>query len=207
MAELTLSRLVGLALCGVCGLTLDAAMQPGTPSSAQEEALAASFAVKLASVVGHATGEDAPESSRETRVTEAEVNAYLRSNAPLPAGISEPHLTFVGNGRATSDAVVDLDRIRALRQGGWFDPLSYLTGRLSVTATSVLRASEGVARVTIEHAEVGGIPVAGRILRELIASYTKSDETPDGVDVDGEHPLPYGIREIQIHPGEVRIVQ
>ena len=72
MAELTLSRLVGLALCGVCGLTLDAAMQPGTPSPAQEEALAASFAVKLASVVGHATGERAPESSRETRVTEAE---------------------------------------------------------------------------------------------------------------------------------------
>ncbi len=207
MAEFTLSRLVGLALCGVCGLTLDAAMQRGTPSPAEQEARAASFAVKLAGVVGHASQEGAPASSRETRVTEAEVNAYLRSNAPLPTGISEPHVTFASDGRATGRAIVDLDQIRELRQGGWFNPLSYLTGRLSVTATGVLRASEGVARVTIERAEVGGIPLPGRLLRELIASYTKSDKTPDGVDVDGEHPLPYGIREIQVHPGEVRIVQ
>ena len=207
MAEFTLSRLVGLALCGVCGLTLDAAMQRQTPSPTQEEALAASFAVKLAGVVGHSAGEGVPESSRETRVTEAEVNAYLRSNAPLPAGISEPHVTFAGEGRAAGRAVVDLDQVRELRQGGWFNPLSYLTGQLSVTATGVLRASDGVARVTIERAEVGGIPLPARLLRELIASYTKSDETPDGVDVDGEHPLPYGIREIQVHPGEVRIVQ
>ena len=205
MAKLTPWQLVGLVWCGVCSLSLGAGPQTAAAGPMQEDDLAGAFAEKLARVIGFASEGHATQ--YETRVTEAEVNAYLGSNAPLPEGISEPHVTFTGDGRATGHAVVDLDRIRTTRERGWFDPMRYLSGRLPVTATGVLRASAGMARMSIESAEVGGVPVPGPILRELIASYTKSDETPNGVDVDGEHPLPYGIREIQVLPGEIRIIQ
>ena len=47
---------------------------------------------------------------------------------------------FTSAGRLSGRAVVDLDVIRKKKSsGGWFDPTSYLTGTLPVTASGVLR--------------------------------------------------------------------
>ena len=204
MLDHTSWRLAGAVLCGWCIVSGGTAGQTDRPDAADDSA-AASLALKLAAVIGRAT--EGGETPHETRLTEAEVNAYLTSGITLPGGVTGPVIELTGDGRATGRATVDLDRVREGRQGGWLDPTSYLTGRLPVAATGVLHTVDGVARVEIEQVEIGGVPVPASLLREVVATFTKSADHPDGVDVDGDHPLPYGIREIQIHPGEVRIFQ
>src|SRR5262245_56781280 len=62
-------------------------------------------------------------------VTEREVNAYLRFQLrdQVPAGIAEPVITIVGNGRVSGRSVVDLDEVsRASRSSSWLDPMRLL---------------------------------------------------------------------------------
>src|SRR5918996_5622039 len=79
-----------------------------------------------------------------TQLTDAEVTAYLRHHArdQVPPGIVEPTLIALGDGRVGGRAIVDLDAVRAQKERGWLDPLSYMTGRVPVTATGRLITQE-----------------------------------------------------------------
>jgi len=88
---------------------------------------------------------------RRTTVTETEVNAYLTYDAhrDLPVGVIDPTVTILGTGRVSGRAVVDLDAVRKEKKPtSLFDPMSYLGGRLPITATGVLTTSNGSVRFT-----------------------------------------------------------
>ena len=85
--------------------------------------------------------------------------------------------------------------------------MSYLGGKLPVTATGVLQTGNGVARLNLESATVGGVPVPKILLQEIISYYSRTPARPGGVGLDEAFALPSRIREIQVQPGQVIIIQ
>src|SRR5207247_9381595 len=139
---------------------------------------------KVATITAH--GERASKHPPRTTVTESEVNAYLTYDArpQLPTGVVEPSVTILGPGRLFGRAVVDLDAVRRDRKPtSLLDPVTYLTGRLPVTATGVLKTSNGVGHFQLESASVGGVPVPRMLLQEIVSYYSKSADKPAGLGV------------------------
>jgi hypothetical protein len=146
---------------------------------------------------------------RTTQVSDSEVNAYFRYLAgdQVPVGIADPMLHAVGNGRVAGEAMVDLDAVRTQKKRAWTDPLSYLTGRLPVTATGTLNAQNGVGRFQLESAQVSGVTIPKSFLQELLTYYSKTKENPAGINMDDPFQLPAAIQEIRIGQGVATIVQ
>jgi hypothetical protein len=146
-----------------------------------------------------------------TAVTESEVNSYLAFVArdQMPDGVVDPYVSILGTGRLSARAVVDLDGVRRQHApGGWLDPMSYLTGRLPVSATGVLSTNNGVARFQLESAQVSGIPIPKTVLQQVLSYYSRTASNPQGLNLDDPFPLPARIREIQVvRPGEAIVVQ
>ena len=146
---------------------------------------------------------------RSTPLTDTELNSYLRFNATgqVPAGVLEPTLHALGDGRVSGRAIVDLDVVRTQKQRGWLDPLGYLSGRLPVTAAGRLTAREGKGQFQLESAEISGVTVPKGVLQELLAFYSKSPDNPGGINMDAPFDLPSGIREIRVGTGVSTVVQ
>src|SRR5437870_4024850 len=68
------------------------------------------FSKKVAQIVVQGDAAQKP-GTRRTPVTEAELNSWFAYSAQplLPAGVSDPHVTLVGNGKMAGQATVDLD--------------------------------------------------------------------------------------------------
>jgi hypothetical protein len=145
-----------------------------------------------------------------TMVTENEVNAFLAYEAKgdLPAGVVDPSVSILGTGRLSGRAVVDLDAVRKTGTStGLLDPRSYLTGHLPVSATGVLRTSNGMGRFELESTSIGGVPIPKLVLQEIVGYYSRTPERPGGISLDDAFALPAGIREIQVERGQAIIVQ
>jgi hypothetical protein len=167
-----------------------------------------SFARKILTIAQY--GEAVLAGARLTPITEGELNAYLRLDLrdQLPAGVVDPSVQALGNGRLVGQATIDLDAVRRARQsGGPFDPMNLLTGRLPVTAAGVLRTERGRARFELESAAVGGIPVPKSVLQELVTHYSRSPEWPNGIDLDASFALPARITDIHVDTGRAVVVQ
>ncbi len=144
-----------------------------------------------------------------TLVTDVEVNSYLRfgAGAQIPVGVVNPTINALGNGRVSGSAIVDLDAVRTQKQRGWTDPLGYLTGRLPVTASGTLTTQNGVGRFQLGSAEISGVPVPKAVLQELLSYYSRTPDTPSGINMDDPFALPSRIREIKVGQGTATIVQ
>lgn len=144
-----------------------------------------------------------------TAITQEEVNAYLEHHAAalLPAGVTNPRITIVGDGRLAGEAVVDLDAVRRGRPRGLLDPAGYLAGQVPVAATGLLRTANGIGRLEIESAQVAGLPVPKGLFQEVVAYYTRSAQRPDGINLEAPFALPAGIREIRVGQGRAVVVQ
>jgi hypothetical protein len=170
---------------------------------------ALSMKQKVAAIA--AQGERPTKQGQRTTVTETGVNSYLTYELgnDLPTGVGEPSVTVLGPGRVSGRAVVDLDAVRksAGNSASLFDLRSYLTGRVPVTATGLLRTANGRARFDLESASIGALPVPKLLLQEIVAYYSKSPNKPAGISLDDEFELPARIREIQVDRGQAIVVQ
>ena len=167
------------------------------------------FKVKVAEITrrGAATAES-PRAN--TTVTESEVNGYLalELSDDLPSGVVSPAVLLLGQGRASGQAVVDLDRVRqGMGATGVLNPLSYLRGRLPVVATGTLASRDGLARLQFESATVSGVRVPKIVLQQIVSYYSRSERFPSGISLDDPFTLPAGIREIQVERGRAIVVQ
>ena len=188
------------ALIGVLAVT-------GVTAANVSREQAAAFQKKVEQIV--ANGEQKSGQPRETQVTEGEVNSYLRFSAgdQVPTGVTEPTITIRGAGKLHGYAVVDLDVVRRKNGGGWFDPRSYLTGRLPVTALGTLETHQGRGRFTLESATVSGVPIPKSFLQELLSYYSRSSDYPNGINMDDPFELPAAIQRIDVLEGRATIVQ
>ena len=168
----------------------------------------AAFEKKLQQIVRN--GETRSDKARPTMVTQDEVNSYLRFGAVdrIPVGVTEPFIGIQPQGRLHGRAVVDLDVVRRKKSsGGWFDPMSYLTGRLPLTAAGVLQTQDGRGRFTLESAAISGVPIPKAFLQEIVSFYTKTADNPDGINIDDPFELPAEIQRIDVEQGRATIIQ
>jgi hypothetical protein len=192
----------------IAAAVLTAGVMAGIAAANVSREQAASFQKKLDGII--ANGERTSDGPRETTMTEGEVNSWLHFSAGdrVPTGVTEPSITIRGGGRLHGRAVVDLDVVRQKRSsGGWFDPRSYLTGRLPVTATGLLETNAGRGKFTLEEATISGLPVPKAFLQELLSYYSRSEDFPNGINMDEPFDLPVAIQRIQVDQGRATTVQ
>jgi hypothetical protein len=147
---------------------------------------------------------------RRTPISETELNSWFayRAQPLLPAGVSNPQITIVGNGKVMGNVVVDVGAIAKQRSsGGTFDPLSYLGGRMPVSVTGVLQTNGGQGRFQLESADISGVPVPKPLLQEIVSYYSRTQEHPSGVRIDDPFALPASIQKIEVGQGQAVIVQ
>jgi hypothetical protein len=160
------------------------------------------FAKKVVIVQEHAnSGVKKPLS---TTFTQAETNSYLKFNATdlLPTGLTEPELTMHGDNRVSGKAIVDLDVVRRKQsRGGWFDPTSYLTGKLLVSGAGRVVTADGKGRFELERAEISGLPLPKAFLNQLVNFFTRTADNPNGSSMDDVFDLPAKIQRIDSQPG------
>lgn len=182
--------------CGFAGVIASAAEQL-TPQ------LGNAFANKVIAVQKHAdAGGKKPLS---TTFTQTETNSYLKYNATdlLPTGLTEPEVTLVGPNQVAGKAIVDLDVVRQKSsKGGWFDPTSYLTGKLLVTASGKVTTGDGKGRVELERAEVSGIPIPKSFVNQMVNYFTRTADNPKGSTIDDVFDLPAKVRSIDVEQGK-----
>jgi len=169
---------------------------------------AAAFQKKLERIVQQ--GETTTDKVRQTTITEDELNSYLRFSAGdrLPVGVTDPSIGIQNQGRLSGRAIVDLDVIRKKKSsGGWFDPLSYLTGRLPLTAVGVLTTHAGRGKFVLETAALSGIPIPKSFLQEIVSYYTRTPDYPNGIGIDDPFDLPAAIQKIDATERRAVILQ
>ena len=155
-------------------------------------------------------GSALPVPAKRTSVSENEVNSYLAFNAKdkIPQGLTNPQITIAGDGRLAGRVLVDLDEFKRHRSSqGFMDPLSYISGKVPVTARGLLRTHEGKGQFQIGSAEIFGVPLPRSILQELVTFFTRTPENPGGFNVDAPFNLPAKIREVVISKGAAVVVQ
>lgn len=176
-------------------------------ASTWSRADADAFQTKLVQIATNGLAEK--PSARRVTVLEREVNAYLSVHAKqdLPAGVVDPVIGILPDGRLTGRATVDLDAVRTQKDRGLLSPWTLLRGSVPVEAVGTLRTSKGVGAFTLESATLGGLPVPKPILQELVSYYSRSESQPAGVNIEAPFRLPARIREIQTRQGQALVVQ
>ena len=169
---------------------------------------AESFAAKVARIQRQSAGSQA---GLRTPVTEDELNSWFayQGQPLLLTGLMQPQVTIVGQGKVMGQAVVDLDAISGKRRssGGSFDPFSLLAGKVPVSVTGTLQTQNGMGRFDVQRAEISGIPIPVTVLQELLTSYSRTPERPEGVRLDAPFALPAKIKQIEVVQGQAVVVQ
>ena len=161
--------------------------------------LADAFEKKI--VLVQANAEQKSSKPRSTAFTQTETNSYLKFKAGdlLPVGLTQPELTIIGGGKVAGRAIVDLDVVRQKQSsGGWFDPTSYLTGKLPVTASGKIITWDGKGRFELERAEVSGVPIPKSFLAQMVNFFTRTADNPKGSSIDDTFELPAAIQRIDV---------
>jgi hypothetical protein len=155
-------------------------------------------------------GMSARPTARSTTVTEREVNSFLAIHArkDLPAGVLEPAIRIGPAGKLTGTAIVDLDAVRKARSDdSGFSAASLLTGRLPVQVAGVLRTGNGVGRFELQEAWVSSIPIPKALLQDIVGHYSRTPDSPEGIDLNAPFELPAGIREIRTGHAQAIVIQ
>ena len=190
----------------ICGLILTVASLEAAALSKQEADL---FSRKLAQIVVQGDAAQKP-GNRRTPVTETELNSWFTYSAKplLPAGVSDPRITMIGNGKVTGQAIVDLDAIAKKKaSGGTFDIWNLVGGKVPVNVAGTLRTKDGVGSFDLESADVSGLPLPKSFLQEVVSYYSRTADHPQGVKIDDPFALPASIRQIDVGAGQAVIVQ
>lgn len=183
----------------VAALILGGSVVMAAPLTKQ---LSDAFAKKIV-LVQKMAGEKASK-DRPTRFTQDETNSYLKYGAGdlLPTGLTQPEITMLGQGRVSGKAIVDLDVVRRQQSsGGWFDPTSYLTGKLEVTASGRIVTWDGKGKFELASAEVSGVPIPKSFLAQMVNFFTRTADNPKGSSIDDIFELPTKIRTIDVEQG------
>lgn len=195
------------ARAALVGVAVVALMSSVAAAAKWSRADADAFQSKMVQIATHGLAEKRP--ARKTTLLEREVNAYIavHGKADLPAGVVDPTIGILPDGRLTGRATVDLDAVRASQQRGMLSPWALLRGQLPVEAVGVLRTGKGVGAFTLESATVGGVPVPKTILQELVTYYSRSESQPQGINIEAPFQLPAHILEIRTAQGQALVVQ
>ena len=183
-------------------LLLAAVTLTGSQSGGLSPQLADAFEKKI--VLVQRQSEQHASKDRPTTFSQAETNSYLKFKAGdlLPTGLTQPELTMIGNGKVSGQAIVDLDVVRQKSSsGGWFDPTSYLGGKLPVSASGRIVTWDGKGKFELDTATINGIPLPKSLLAQLVSFFTRTTDNPRGSSIDDTFELPANIQRIDVNAG------
>ena len=164
--------------------------------------LATAFEKKIVLVQSQAEQKSAKD--RATTFTQAETNSYLKFKAGdlLPVGLTQPELTMIGGGKVAGKAIVDLDVVRQKQgSGSWFDPTSYLGGKMPVTASGRIVTWDGKGKFELETATINGITLPKSLLAQMVNFFTRTSDNPRGSSIDDTFELPANVKTIDVNAG------
>jgi len=201
-----LSKIFGVVLLGG-GLAINLGCSSVTtkPSRAEQNE---QLKEKVDQVI--ANGKLDPVPAKTTRFTEAEFNSILNSQIAewIPNAISEPHVELLGNNRFSLRVIVDIDefkrRRKRQRSAG---PLNFFTGKLPALVRGDLISGDGKGQFKLQSTEVNGIPIPRALALELLSTHSKTKSHPEGFDIEKPFDLPAKIRQLQINPTELNVIQ
>jgi hypothetical protein len=133
-------------------------------------------------------------------VTAGEVNSYVNLEANVPEGVSDVKVRFEKD-RVTATAMVDLDRIpgREKAASSPWNPFSLVSGRVPVSVTGRLVAEgDGFASFQVDEVRLGSLPLPVSVLAQLVASATRGNQNPQGVDIQSPFRLPYSMKRVRL---------
>ena len=89
----------------------------------------------------------------------------------------------------------------------WFDPTSYLTGKLPVTASGRIVTWDGKGKFELESATVSGVPIPKSFLGQMVNFFTRTADNPRGSSIDDTFELPADIRRIDVEANRFTVHQ
>jgi hypothetical protein len=157
------------------------------------------FDRKLEQVRQRAVSRAPRKAPATVQVSDAEVNAWLRSDpANRPNGVSEMTVRFEAQ-RIVARGLVDIDLLKPKMKLSPWNPLSWISGIVPVEAAGAVASGDGKVRVEWEQVTVSSIPISVSMLRELVLSSTRSSKRyPGGLDITAPYPLPYEVKRIRL---------
>lgn len=201
---MTITKVGRSVIGGLLVLNLSGATAAIQPSKDEGDRLQR----KMDEIIKNGSADPVP--TKKTPVSENEVNSYLAFNArdKIPQGLTDPHITIVGDGKLAGRVLVDIDEFKRHRgPKGLIDPLSYISGKVPVTARGVLRTQDGKGQFQLESAHILRVPLPKPILEELVSFFSRTAENPKGFDMDAPFELPAKIRQVVSTQGEAVVVQ
>lgn len=157
-----------------------------------------------------ANGELDPVPAKTTRFTEAELNLILNSPIAkwIPNGVGERQVRLLGKDQFSLRVIVDIDEFKRRRKRPInAGPLNFLSGKMPAVVRGDLTSSDGKGQFKLQSTEINGIPVPRALALDLLATHTKSRRHPDGFDIEKPFDLPAKIRQLQINPAELVVIQ
>ena len=186
-------------------VTAAAATVHGAAATRQQ---ADSLARKITQITQRGAQTTAPTGVRRTEVSEDEVNSWFvyRGQSYLPAGVTNPSITMIGDGTMRGAVTVDLESVNKKSGGSGLNPLSYL-GKVPVEVIGTLRARDGRGQFEMKSAEVAGVPVPKALVQQLLSYYAASPDDKRPISLDASFELPAKIRSIDVGRGQAVVVQ
>jgi hypothetical protein len=194
----------------MAGLTLAFSLLAGAPQDAG--ALRAVRTPALAEALERKI-EDFERRQKERRVkdetvavSEGELNSYLNLSPKLklPDGLSDVRFLFERE-QISATGQLDLDVLRGkgkVGSGNPIDPLTLLSGNIPVEVSGRLKnEAEGFGAFEIQGVRLGPVMLPVSVLAQIVASATRSQENPQGFDIQAPFRLPYALKRVRIQPG------
>jgi hypothetical protein len=148
-----------------------------------------------------------PASTETLAVTERQLNSYLNLLlAPkIPPGVSNLEIRLEPD-RLGARGLVDLERVRGrLPGGGASSLLALLSGTVPVELAGRLPNADGLGRIELERASIGGVSLPVSVVAELVSLFTRSDQSPRGFDLRAPFPLPWTARRVRFERGRALV--
>ena len=142
-------------------------------------------------------------------VTQSSINSFFhfKGSDLVPQGVRFSKCELLGEGRVFASVTVRVEEVLSRVESDMLDVLRFLKGNVEISVMFSVSAEKRIGQVTLESVRIGSIAIPSSILVTLIRSYTRSDEIPNGFDLESRFSLPYGIERIQVDKGVVSVVQ
>jgi hypothetical protein len=137
------------------------------------------------------------------------INSILNSDiaAWIPNGISEPQVRLLGNDRFSLRVIVDIDEFKRRRKRPQSaGPLNFLSGKMPALVRGNLITGDGKGQFKLQSTEVNGIPLPPALASAAFDAL-KTRRRPEGFDIQKPFDLPAKIRQLQINPDELVVIQ
>ncbi len=191
-----------LVVVGAGSAAPHAASRPAPPRAGLSWAESDSLVRKLQAIEAHRRVKT--RGPQTFLVTEGELNSYLNLElAPrMPKGVTDLAVRFDSE-RVLATGSVDLELVRGRAETSRFSPLALLSGSVPVQIQGRLTNLGGFGAIEWEDVRISSLPLPVTVLGQIVASFTRDPENPEGFDIQAPFRLPYSCRRVRLEPGRV----